>query len=118
MLEGKEIQVGLWLANAGCKIVFRNADAHKLTDGNTSDVLLDGMLFDVKRVSSNSVSKLKRRVTEKIPRQGPNFVVDLSTSEIRREDAEDAIAWILEDPGVQKIIFLPPAQLPESKATS
>ena len=64
------------------------------------------MLFDVKRVSSNSVSKLKRRVTEKIPRQGPNFVVDLSTSEIRREDAEVAIAWILEDPGVQKIILI------------
>ena len=98
MLEGKEIQVGLWLANAGCKIVFRNADAHKLTDGNTSDVLLDGMLFDIKRGVVKQRVEVKKEGNRENPRQGPNFVVDLSTSEIRREDAEVAIAWILEDP--------------------
>lgn len=105
-LEGKELQVGSWLANAGSKVLFRNADLHKQTDGNTSDILLDGELFDFKRISSSNPQKIFRRITDKLPRQGPNFVADLSTSSMSRAEAEATIAWILEDPRVEQVLLV------------
>ena len=50
--EGKELQVARWLAEHGINCMFRNPDIHKYTGGNTSDLLIDGETWDMKRVTS------------------------------------------------------------------
>lgn len=70
-LEGKELQEAVWVARSGHSITFRNPERHNAVDGNTSDVLFDGIACDFKRSESGNVSKLVRRITEKFERQGP-----------------------------------------------
>ena len=68
--------------------------------------LIDGVAWEFKRITSSSIAKLNRRVTEKIPRQGPRFVVDLSESPIAEADAEAAVARLLDDENITEILLV------------
>ena len=103
--EGKELQVARWLAEHGISCMFRNPDIHKYTDGNTSDLLIDGETWDMKRVTSARPKKIATAVFSK-ETQGPNFIVDLSCSSMARSSAEAEIARLLDDDRVNKIMLI------------
>lgn len=86
-LEAKELQVASWLSGKGLDVHFRNPEKAKLLGELTSDCTIDKELFDIKRVESSNPGKIWSRVTEKKGKQGENFVVDLSMSDISLEDA-------------------------------
>ena len=100
--KGHEVQLAKWFADAGRTIRLRSS----ASAGDTNDALIDGVPWEFKRITSNSVAKLKRRVTEKIPRQGPRFVVDLSESSMSESDAEAAIAELLDDENITEILLV------------
>lgn len=83
----------MWLASLGNRVRFRNPYEHS----NTSDVLVDGVNCDFKKIESKSLKKMSRRLTEKLDRQGPAFLVDLSQSDISREEAEARLSRLLDD---------------------
>ena len=103
--EGKELQVARWLAEHGINCMFRNPDIHKYTGGNTSDLLIDGETWDMKRVTSARPKKIATAVFSK-ETQGPNFIVDLSCSSMARSSAEAEIARLLDDDRVNKIMLI------------
>lgn len=106
-LEPKELQEAAWLARAGHKVTLRNANDRKDVPGaNTSDILVDGILCDFKKIESGSLSKLSRRVTEKLGRQGPYFLVDISESSITRDAAEARISRLLDDERIEGVFLV------------
>lgn len=105
-IEGKELQEAIWLAKSGHSIEFRNPNDHKGTDGNTSDVLVDGVTCDFKKIESKSRKKMMRRITEKLGKQGPAFLVDLSGNEIKKEEAEILLSRLLDDDMVETIYLV------------
>lgn len=105
-LEGKELQVIRWLADVGWRFEVRDANKYKDESGSTFDFLVEGVSWEVKRIESSSVSKLARRVTEKLDRQGPRFIVDLSASAMDKAAAENKVAWLLEDPLIEEILVI------------
>lgn len=104
-LQAKELQEAVWLSRAGYSVILRNPELHKLVDGNTSDALLDGMTCDFKKVESCRVRKMSKRFVEKLGRQGPSFLVDLSLSGIRAAEAEARTARLVDDPRID-VIYL------------
>lgn len=105
-LEAKELQLAQWLANAGCTVEFRNADAHNKADGKTTDVLLDGVMWEFKRSESKSIAKMTRLITERLDRQGPKFVLDLCISRTDRDSAIRRVAELLEDQAIDEILVV------------
>lgn len=103
--EGKELQVVRWLSEHGVSCMFRNPDVHKNTDGNTSDLLIDGETWDIKRITSARPKKIATAVFSK-ELQGPNFIVDLSCSSMSRDSAEAEIARLLDDDRISKIMLI------------
>ena len=103
--KGKEIQVAEWLARLGWDILFRNDNEHLKTDGNTSDFLIKGETWDLKRITSSNPNKIARSVFGK-ERQGPNFIIDLSLSEMGEGAALIKCASILEDDRVNRILLI------------
>lgn len=102
----KELEAAYLLSQTGSFVHLRNSDVHYESDGNTSDVLADGVTCDFKKIESPSIKKMRRRVTEKIPRQGPCFLVDISESEIPFWRAEAAAAKLLDDPAIERIYLM------------
>ena len=74
--------------------------------GRTSDVMLDGELWDFKRIESGNKQKIFERIIGKVGKQGPNFVLDLSVSSIPLESAFAESAALLEYDGVEQIIII------------
>lgn len=103
--EGKELQVVRWLSEHGVSCMFRNPDVHKNTDGTTSDLLIDGETWDIKRITSARPKKIATAVFSK-ELQGPNFIVDLSCSSMSRDSAEAEIARLLDDDRISKIMLI------------
>lgn len=103
--KGKELQVAGWLARHGIDSKFRNPDDHNATDANTSDLLLWGETWDIKRVTSSNPNKIAAAIFKK-KKQGPNFIVDLSCSKMSSETAKAKIASILEDERVQSVMLI------------
>ena len=110
-LQAKELQEAIWLSRAGYKVALRNPELHKLADGNTSDALLDGATCDFKKVESSKVKKMSKRVTEKLDRQGPVFLVDLSLSGMRTTEAEARAARLVDDPRIDAICLIAEGKL-------
>lgn len=106
-IEAKELQAATWLSLADMSVHFRNPnDRHRTDSENTSDIYLDGVLCDIKRITSGNVRKIKQRVLEHIERQGPEFVIDLSCTPISKGDAERAVGDLLRRPEISKIYIL------------
>lgn len=111
-IEGKELQISSWLSSYGFSVNLRNADDSDRRDpGNTSDAYIDDELWEFKRIESSNLSKMTKRITEKLPRQGPNFVVDLSLSAIGMDEASLKIASLLDDPFVRQVMIIKPGLL-------
>ena len=105
-LEGKELMVGKWLSAAGRNVLFRDANIHKDADGVTSDLLVDGEMWEMKCIRSGSYKKAVRRVVEKLDRQGPNFIIDMSPSNLCGEQLLVRFAKLLDDERIGKIILI------------
>ncbi len=106
VLEGKELQEALWLANSGHTVLLRNPDGHKERDGNTSDALVDGVLCDFKKPESPKLKKMVKLVTSKLGRQGPAFLVDLTGCDISLDSAEVRCAELLDDDLIEAIYIV------------
>lgn len=101
-LEPKELQEAKWLTEFGERVLLRDPNMH----GNTSDALVGGTLCDFKKIESSNIRKIAQRVTDKLDRQGPAFLVDLSASGIEKEEAEVQVAVLLDDPRVERIYMV------------
>ena len=84
---------------------IRNPNDHSKGDGNTSDLLVEGELWDLKRVTSPNPNKIAQAMLRK-KRQGPNSVIDLTRSDISRVAAMAKVAWVLEDERVSKVAII------------
>jgi hypothetical protein len=103
--KGKELQQAKWLASLGWSPIFRDDTTHLVLDGNTSDLLIDGKTWDLKRISSNNPNKIAQNIFKK-KWQGPNFVVDLSLSDMTENTALSKCASILDDERVEQILLI------------
>ena len=106
-IEGKELQIASWFSRIGVGVHFRNHNRHT----NKSDVTMYDMLFDFKRVTSPSHQQISTIVKKKLKTQGPEFVVDLSASEINLDDAIMECAHTLEKERVERMLIIKDAQL-------
>ena len=111
----KEVMEAYWLSQLGMPIEFRCDFKHIKTDGNTSDIKVGGVTCDMKQIKSASVKKMKRRITEKIPRQGPVFMVDISESPMTFDAAEAALSQLLDDPCIERIYLTNGKRIEELK---
>ena len=111
----KEVMEVYWLSQLGMPIEFRCDFKHIETDGNTSDIGVGGVTCDMKQIKSASVKKMKRRITEKIPRQGPVFMVDISESPMTFNTAEAALSQLLDDPYIERIYLTNGKRIEELK---
>jgi hypothetical protein len=102
--EAKELQEAIWLAECGHKVEFRNANDNR--GGNTSDVYVDGVTCDFKKPESSKLKKMVKLVTSKIKRQGPAFLIDLTGSNIKFEQAEVRCAALLDDERISLIYLV------------
>ena len=100
--RGHEAQLASWFADAGHDVSLRRPR----NDKDTNDSLIDQTIWEFKRLTTKSTKKFNRRITEKIPRQGPNFIVDLSAGGLDRDTAEFLIADLLEDANIEQIILV------------
>lgn len=100
--RGHEPQLASWFADAGHTVLLRNPR----DDSDTNDSVIDDEIWEFKRLTTLSRKKFRRRITEKLPRQGPNFVVDLSEGGLERPVAEQLIAELLEDPQIEKVMLV------------
>ena len=100
--RGHEAQLSKWFADSGYTVKLRTSPSTR----DTNDALLDKISWEFKRITSDKPSKMKRRITEKIPRQGPRFVVDLSESRMAKEEAERAVAELLDDENIIEILLV------------
>lgn len=105
-LEAKEVQEAVWLAKSGHMVLFRNPEQHLSSDRNTSDVLVDGETCDFKKITSNNISKVVKRVTAKLDRQGPYFLVDLSESQIEMETARARLSELIDGNKIRGIYLV------------
>ena len=64
---------------------------------------------------SDIIDYLKRRITEKIPRQGPVFLVDISKSPMSFDAAEVASSQLLDDPSIERIYLTDGRKIEELK---
>lgn len=115
ILQGKELQEAAWLTKTGRDVLFRNPDEHKSTDGNTSGSLVDGVTCDFKKVTSSKTKKAVREIVDKLDRQGPMFLLDLSSSSIRLEDIEVRMAKLLDDQNIESILIVKNGLIEEIK---
>lgn len=115
ILKGKELQEAAWLARTGHDVLLRNPDEHKRTDGNTSDSLVDGVTCDFKKVTSSKTKKVVREIVGKLDRQGPMFLLDLSSSSLRLEDVEVKLAKLLDDQYIESILIVKNGLIEELK---
>lgn len=74
VLEGKELQEALWLANSGHIVLLRNPDGHKERDGNTSDALVDGVLCDFKNQNRQSSKRWRSWSQANWADEAPHFL--------------------------------------------
>lgn len=114
-LDGKELQEAMWLARTGHKVKFRNPNDHKGADGNTSDVMLDGVTCDFKKVISPKLKKAVGEITAKLDRQGPEFLLDITESRITEDEALVRMAQLLDDPDITKILVVKNGRIHELK---
>lgn len=102
-LEGKEVQLAAWLSAKGHDVKFLYASSMK--GDHTPDILLDGEPWEMKRVTSGNIGKLKARIDE-ASRQSDSIMVDLSLSMITSSDAELAIMSMLGDDLIRRIMVI------------
>ena len=100
--KGHEVHLASWFADAGHDVVIRNPRGSK----DTNDSVIDGETWEFKRLTTKSTKKFNRRMTEKIPRQGPSFIVDLSEGGLDKRTAQRLIVDLLEDDNIEKIILV------------
>ncbi len=105
-IEGKELQLATWLSGIDWDVAFRNPNDATRAGASTSDFLVNGLLYEAKRISSSNPKKIGTRINEKLGLQGPRFIVDLSCSEMTREEAEAKIAWLLEDERIEEMLLV------------
>lgn len=105
-IEGKELQLGRWLSGIGWDVGYRNPDLAYQRGDKTSDLFLNGLRYEAKRIASSNPKKIGTRINEKLDLQGPRFIIDLSCSEMSREEAEAKIAWLLEDPRIEEVLLI------------
>ncbi len=105
-IEGKELQLGTWLSGIGMDVEFRNPDKAFQRGDKTSDIFLNGVRYEAKRIESPSPKKIGTRINKNLDLQGPRFIIDLSISAMPREDAETKIAWLLEDPRIEEVMLI------------
>ncbi len=103
--KGKELQEAKWLAAMGWNVTFRYDMAHLFNDGNTSDIFVDGETWDLKRIVSANPNKIAQNIFKK-NLQGPNFVIDLSISDMTESAALAKCASILDDARVERILLI------------
>ena len=75
-------------------------------DEDTNDALVDSVIWEFKRIDSGMRRTLKRRETDKLKRQGPRFIVDLSQRPMSTLDAENCVAELLEDDRISEILLV------------
>ena len=114
-VEPKELWEAVVLAETGHSVVLRNPESHLHADGNTSDAVVDGCLTDFKRIESSVIAKMVTRITEKLDRQGPSFLVDISGGKIPVSAAEARIAKLVEAGDVRSVFLLSRSTLQEIK---
>lgn len=100
--RGHEAQLSKWFADSGHVVRLRTSP----NASDTNDATIDDVVWEFKRITSKHRSKIVTRVTDHIPRQGPRFVVDLSESQIRRDDAERIVAELLDKEGIEEIMLV------------
>lgn len=110
-LEAKEVQESVWLAKSGHLVLFRNPEMHMRLDKNTSDILVDGETCDFKKITSNNISKMVKRITSKLDRQGPYFMVDLSESDINADAARNRLLNLIDGEQIKGIYLVADGQL-------
>lgn len=71
---------------AGYDVVFRQPDRD-----STADAYVQNVRSDLKTTKSDSLSNIKRQVTRKRRKQGPNFVLDISDSPLPLADVAGAM---------------------------
>lgn len=104
--HGKEVQLASWLSNYGEDVVLRNPNVAFGKGESSADFMVFGKTYEAKRITSSYVKKIGTRINEKADKQGPRYIIDLSCSKMRRDDAEIAIAWLLEDERVEEILLV------------
>lgn len=102
-LEGKEIQLGAWLSAKGHDVRYLYASSER--GDHTPDMLLDGEPWEMKRVVSGNVRKLKERIDE-AARQSDSIIADLSVSELDPGLVEGAVLEMLEDRRIRRIMVV------------
>ena len=100
--KGKEVQLAKWLADAGHEVLLRST----MSSSDTNDALIDAVVWEFKRIESSNPRKITQRIMEKVPRQGPRFVVDLSESGVCKSDAQRKVAELLDRRGVTQIMLV------------
>lgn len=103
--RSKELQEMKWLADSGLDISARNPNDHLRSDGNTSDLTVNDELWDLKRVTSSNPNKIAQAMLRK-KKQGPNFIIDLTRSDISRDAAMAKVAWVLDDERISKVAII------------
>lgn len=105
-IEGKELQLATWLSGIDWDVGFRNPNDATRAGISTSDFFINDDRYEAKRISSSNPTKIAQRITDKVERQGPRFIIDLSCSKMTREESEAKIAWLLEDPRIDEILLI------------
>lgn len=104
-IRGKELQEAKWMAALGHDVHFRDPDKHISSDGNTSDVEIDGDTWDFKRITSGNPNKIAQNIIRKV-RQGPNFLIDLTLSSMKEGEALCKAASVLDEDGVNSVLVI------------
>lgn len=105
-IDGHEAQLAIWLSAIGKNVTFRDPNKEYYSGNRASDMLMDGDLWEAKRITSSNPQKIVKRITEKFDRQGPNFIVDLSVSEVPDEAAFVKLAKLLDDPKIERFLIV------------
>ncbi|MBR1830424.1 MAG: phage portal protein [Atopobiaceae bacterium] len=111
VVKGHEAQLARWLSKAGIEVLLRDPNAHKDTDGNTSDALIGGVTFDFKRIDSDRVSRMVKDIVRKLGKQGPGFVIDLSLDKMSLSVASERCHRMLDDPQIVDFMFVSDGKL-------
>ena len=65
-----------------------------------------GGLWDFKRITSNNANKITTNIFSRINRQQCNYIIDLSISNISKEQAYCKVASALEDERLDEVLIV------------
>lgn len=102
-LEPHEIQAAKWLSSKGHDVLFLYASS--LPGSHTPDVLIDGELWEIKRISSSSARKAKQRIGSAAA-QSDSVVLDASLRTLSQHDIDSVVTEMLGKPDIRRIMIL------------